>query len=105
VSGIWAIVDPSSFYDRIATWPPYNEHLTRDAGAFQVWIGVSLAAVLFGTKGIHAVLAGGASAAVLHVASHVGDYGDGGRSSNSYVLGIVAFVLVLALVVEWKSDR
>jgi hypothetical protein len=85
VFGAWAIGDPSSFFDRIAPWPPYDEHLTRDAGAFQVGIGVSLAAVLFGMKGVLAVLAGAASAASLHVASHVVDYGEGGdRATRMY---------------------
>jgi hypothetical protein len=64
-----------------------NRHLTRDVGAFQVGLGVSLGAVLVGMKGIPAVLAGAASAAVLHVVSHVVDYGDGGRSSDPFVLG------------------
>jgi hypothetical protein len=80
-----------------------NRHLTRDVGAFQVGLGVSLGAVLVGMKGIPAVLAGAASAAVLHVVSHVVDYGDGGRSSDPFVLGAVALVLVLAFVVEWRS--
>jgi hypothetical protein len=103
--GGWAFLDPSSFYDRIASWPPYNQHLTRDAGAFQVGIGVSLAAVLFGMKGIPAVLAGAATAAILHAVSHVIDYGDGGRSSDPYILGIVALLLLFAFGLEKRSAR
>ena len=34
LSGAWALVDPSSFYDQVAPWPPYNEHLVHDAGVF-----------------------------------------------------------------------
>jgi hypothetical protein len=58
VSGVWAIaIRARSTTDRYLA--PYNEHFTRDAGAFQVGIGVSPAAVLFGIEGIPAVLAGG----------------------------------------------
>jgi hypothetical protein len=103
LSGAWALVDPSSFYDQVAHWPPYNEHLVHDAGVFQLGIGVSLAALLVGMRGTVAVLAGAAAAAVLHVVSHVVDYGDGGRSTDPYVLGVVALVLLVALFIEGRA--
>ena len=105
LSGAWALVDPSSFYDQVAPWPPYNEHLVHDAGVFQLGIGTSLAALLVGTRGTLAVLAGAAAAAVLHVVSHVVDYGDGGRSTDPYVLGVVALVLLAALFIEGGAAR
>jgi hypothetical protein len=94
---------PSSFYDQIAAWPPYNEHLIRDAGAFQLGIGVGLATLLVGIRGRLAVIAGAAAGAILHVISHVVDVGEGGRSSDPYVLGLLAIVLVVALPAEWRS--
>jgi hypothetical protein len=100
VFGGWAFVAPVSFYDQIAPWPPYNAHLIRDAGAFQLGIGIALAAILVVVDGTRAVLLGAASAAVLHVLSHVIDYGDGGRSSDPYVLGVIALLLIVALLVE-----
>lgn len=103
LSGAWALVNPSSFYDQVAPWPPYNEHLVHDAGVFQLGIGVSLAALVVGMRGTLAVLAGAAAAAVLHVVSHVVDYGEGGRSTDPYVLGVVALVLLVALFIEGRA--
>lgn len=40
--GIWAFAAPHSFYDQVATFPPYNRHLLHDIGAFQIGIGVAL---------------------------------------------------------------
>jgi hypothetical protein len=103
VFGAWAFIAPSSFYDQIAAWHPYNEHLIRDAGAFQMGIGVGLATLLVGIRGRLAVIAGAAAGAILHVISHVVDFGEGGRSSDPYVLGLLAIVLVVALLAEWRS--
>ena len=105
LSGAWALVDPSSFYDQVAPWPPYNEHLVHDAGVFQLGIGVSLGGLLVGMRGTLAVLAGAAAAAVLHVVSHVVDFGDGGRSTDPYVLGVVALVILVGLFIEGRAAR
>jgi hypothetical protein len=104
-SGVWAFVAPRSFYDQVALWPPYNEHLMHDAGVFQLGIGVGLVAALIGIKGTLAVLAGAATAAVLHVVSHLIDYGEGGRSSDPFVLGAIALLLLVSLAAEWRSGR
>ena len=40
VLGIWAFAAPDSFYDSIAPFPPGNAHFLRDAGAFQIGIGL-----------------------------------------------------------------
>jgi hypothetical protein len=42
VVGVWAMVDPRSFFDKLATFQPYNQHLLQDLGAFQVGLGVVL---------------------------------------------------------------
>lgn len=103
--GAWALVAPSSFYERIAPWPPYNEHLVHDAGAFQVGVGVALAATLARMRGPLPALAGAVAAAVLHVVAHLIDQGDGGRSSDPYVLAALALVLFAAFVAELRSGR
>jgi hypothetical protein len=103
VFGAWALVAPSSFFDQLAPWPPYNEHFIHDIGVFQLGIGVALAAALSRMRGALAALAGAAVAAILHVVSHVVDYDDGGRSSDPYVLGIFALLLVAAFFVESRS--
>jgi peptidoglycan/LPS O-acetylase OafA/YrhL len=103
VFGAWAFWAPSSFHDQVAAWSPYNEHLIRDAGAFQLGIGVALAALLVGIRGTLAALGGAAAGAVLHVISHVIDFGEGGRSGDPYVLAVLAVVLIVALVAEGRS--
>ncbi len=45
--GIWALIDPSSFFDNIADWPPYNRHFIHDIGAFQVAIGATGVAQIY----------------------------------------------------------
>lgn len=103
VFGAWALVAPTSFFDQLAAWPPYNRHFIHDIGVFQLGIGVALAAGLSRMRGALAALAGGAVAAFLHVVSHIVDYDDGGRSSDPYVLGIFALLLVVAFFVESRS--
>ena len=41
VFGAWAFFGPKSFFDQIATFQPYNEHLIHDIGAFQIGLGAT----------------------------------------------------------------
>ena len=34
--GLWAMVDPQSFFKRIALFEPYNQHFLQDLGALQI---------------------------------------------------------------------
>jgi hypothetical protein len=45
IFGVWALALPASFAAMI-DFPPYNEHLLHDLGAFQIGIGVSLCLVV-----------------------------------------------------------
>ena len=38
-SGLWAFLAPQSFFNQLATFPPYNEHLLHDIGAFSIGLG------------------------------------------------------------------
>jgi hypothetical protein len=98
--GLWAFVDPASFYDVLAEFPPYNRHFLRDAGAFQIGIGTALTAGAFRTDGMLAGLAGAAVAAVLHALSHVIDRDLGGRGTDHVFLWALAAALVLATVAQ-----
>ena len=40
--GVWAMVGPRSFFDTLATFDPYNQHLIQDIGAFQIGLGAVL---------------------------------------------------------------
>jgi hypothetical protein len=99
--GIWALVDPSSFFDNIADWPPYNRHFIHDIGAFQVAIGAALLfALIWQGDAVLAALGGAAIGSTLHWIAHITDEGLGGSDSDPYLLGIVAFILVVTFV--WR---
>ena len=40
--GLWAMVDPQSFFERIALFEPYNQHFLQDLGALQIGLGAVL---------------------------------------------------------------
>jgi hypothetical protein len=92
--GVWALVDPQSFYDEIATFEPYNKHFLHDVGAFQMGLGACLLfALIWRGDAILAVLGGAAVGAVAHEIAHIADEDLGGRSSDPWTLGIIAIVL------------
>ncbi len=103
VTGLWAFAAPRSFYENVATWPPYNEHLWHDAGSFSLGLGVGLLLALRRVRGQLAALGAAAAAALAHAVSHVIDYGDGGKDSDPYFLGLLALVLVAAFIREWGA--
>lgn len=94
--GIWAMVDPQSFYEQIATYPPYNKHLFHDAGAFQIGIGTALGTALFRSRdGLRVGLYGASAGTVLHAVSHIMDRDLGGRSSDPILLSLLALATLL----------
>jgi hypothetical protein len=105
VAGLWAFFSPRSFYDGLATYPPFHPHFLRDIGAFNAGIGMTLLAALRFRDSLLVALTGASSAAVLHALSHAIDYGDGGRDSDPFVFGILAVVLVAAAVVRSREIR
>lgn len=95
ILGSWAIVDTTSFYDNIATFPPYNRHFLHDIGAFQIGLGTALAlAVVWRSDAILAALGGGTAGALAHGIVHITDEELGGRSSDPYALMLIAIVLL-----------
>ena len=102
LGGIWSLVAPRSFYDTLATYPPFNDHLFHDIGAFQIGIGVGALAGIFGRDALSAGLAGAASGAILHAVSHFIDVGEGGQSSDPWALSAFALLLTVAWVIHWR---
>jgi hypothetical protein len=108
VVGIWAFAAPESFAENIATFPPYNEHLTHDAGAFLTGLGVAALAGLLLSDALAAVLAGVAAGSLLHGVSHIVDHDLGGRSSDPWtvtIFGVVTLAAFLAAVASTRSAR
>jgi hypothetical protein len=103
--GAWALLSPRSFFESVATFPPYNEHLLHDVGAFQLGLGAALFAALALRRTLVAALVGVAVASVLHAGAHAVDAHLGGRPSDPWVLGLLAALVVLALVVAWRGEE
>ncbi len=106
--GVWAFSAPSSFYDQIATFPPYNRHFLHDAGAFQIGIGASLLASLRWRDAQFVALIGAAAGSSMHALSHVIDHtwrNLGGKDSDAPLLGLLAVLLIAGAVARWKSQE
>ena len=103
--GLWAFFSPRSFYDAFATYPPFNRHLLRDIGAFNFGLGVTLIAAAMLRDGLLVALVGASAAAVVHGLSHIIDAGDGGRSWDPILFGVLALVVVAAAVMRSREMR
>jgi hypothetical protein len=104
--GVWAFAAPESFFENIASYPPYNEHLIHDLGAFQIGIGVAALAGLLLSDALAAVLAGVAAGSLMHGISHIVDHGLGGRASDPWTVSLFGLIALLAfLAVVWKEAR
>jgi hypothetical protein len=102
--GAWALLAPRSFFETVAPFPPYNEHFLHDAGAFQLGLGAALLAALARRRALVAALAGAAVASVLHAGAHAVDGHLGGRPTDPWVLGLLAALVVVALVIAWRAE-
>jgi hypothetical protein len=101
--GAWAFIAPRSFYDVIATYPPYNVHFLHDIGAFLLGIGATLVATLAWQDAKAVALLGGSVAAVVHWLSHIIDREVGGATSEPWTLGAFALLLVVALALRFRA--
>ena len=74
--GILAFVAPGAFYDQIAGYPPRNDHVLRDLGAFQIGLA-GLALIGWQRPAVRpAALAVLTLHFALHTVSHVIDVGN-----------------------------
>lgn len=101
--GIWAFAAPHSFYDQVATFPPYNRHLLHDIGAFQIGIGVALLLALRWSDAPFAALSGAGVAASVHVISHIIDRDLGGDGGQTGVFAVLAVLLLVAAALRWTA--
>lgn len=100
--GLWALVSPSTFYEQLATFPPYNEHLFHDIGAFQAGLGAVLLLALWQRDALGITLLGVGVGNVLHFVSHVVDRDLGGRPSDPLLIGLLALVTVAAAILALR---
>lgn len=97
-SGVWAFLAPKSFYDNLAEYPPYNEHLFHDIGAFSIGIGSFVVLAWLGWTALQVALGGVAVASVLHAVAHIMDAGEGGKDSDPINLSVFGLLTIAAAI-------
>ncbi len=105
--GVWAMVSPETFFDAVATFEPYNQHLVQDLGAFQIGIGTVLviAAVPARADALAVALFGAGIGSGAHTVSHLVGRDLGGTPAVDIPLFSVLTVLLLAAgVVRWRQE-
>ena len=106
--GVWAMADPRSFFDALATFEPYNQHFLQDIGAFQVGLGavLLLAAVPARADGLAVALVGVGVGAALHTVSHIVGHDLGGTPGRDIpFFAAIAILLLAAGGVRWRHGR
>ena len=106
--GVWAMVDPYSFFEAFARFEPYNQHFLQDIGAFQVGLGMVLllAGLSASADGLTVALVGVGVAAALHVVSHVVGRDLGGAPERDIpVFAAMAVTLLAAGGLRWRLVR
>ena len=104
--GAWAIPEPTSFFETVAQFEPYNQHFVQDVGAFQIGLGavLLLAAVASRADALAVALHGSAIGAAFHTASHVIGMNLGGNPATDIpTFGVLAIVLLAAGTLRWRS--
>lgn len=103
--GLWALLDPRSFYDELATFPPYNRHLIHDIGAFQIGIGAVLLLALVVRDAAVVALGGAGIGSAVHGAAHAADIELGGSDGDTALFLIIAAVLLVAAAAKYAAGR
>jgi hypothetical protein len=80
IFGVWSLLFPRSF-DAFIDFPPYNEHLLHDIGAFQIGIGVSVLLSLIWSDSVGVALVAFIVAGTVHSINHALDRHLGGTLS------------------------
>lgn len=105
VGGAWAFFAPQSFFDVVATYQPYNEHLFHDLGAFQIGLGAALLLSLVYADALFVALGGVAIGSVLHGIAHFMDKDQGGRSSDPWALSLFGVILAVGAYLQLKRSQ
>ncbi len=106
--GVWAMVDPQSFFEALARFEPYNQHFLQDIGAFQVGLGVVLllAGLSVRPDGLTVALVGVGTAAALHAISHIVGRDLGGTPERDIpAFAAMAILLLVAGGLRWRHVR
>lgn len=105
-SGVWAMLDPQSFFDSVATFEPYNRHFLLDIGAFQIGLGAVLlvAAGWPGADALAMALLGVGVGSAAHVVSHAVTHDLGGTPETDIpFFSIITVLLLTAGALRWRA--
>lgn len=104
--GLWAFVAPAGFFESAATFEPYNAHLIRDIGAFQIGLGAVLVLAAIIPDAFLAALAGVGAGAVFHLLAHIIDHDLGGDPAVDIpMFGLLAGLLIAAAISRAATRR
>ena len=104
--GVWAMAGPESFFDRVATFEPYNQHFVQDIGAFQIGLGavLLLAVGVRRPDALTVALLGVGIGSAAHVVSHLIGHDLGGTPETDIPVFSIATALLLgAGVAQWSA--
>jgi uncharacterized protein YjeT (DUF2065 family) len=104
-TGLWAFTAPRSFFEAVATYPPFNQHLLHDIGAFNLGLGTTLLLALAWADGLLVALGGVGVGATAHALAHWLDRELGGSPADPWYLSALAVVLLAAAARRWKEIR
>jgi uncharacterized membrane protein len=103
--GAWAMVEPRSFFDVVATFEPFNQHFLQDIGAFQLGLGAVLLLAGWRPRADALVMAlvGVGLGAALHAVSHLIGRDLGGKPETDIPsLAAMAAMLLVAGILRWR---
>lgn len=106
--GVWAMVDPRSFFAALAAFEPYNQHFLQDIGAFQIGLGavLLLAGAWVRAEGLTVALFGVGVGAAAHALSHlIGRELGGTPQSDIPLFSVIAVLLLAAGWFRLRSER
>jgi hypothetical protein len=105
IFGAWSLLFPRSF-DAFIDFPPYNEHLLHDVGAFQIGIGISVLLSLMWSDSIGVALVAFVVAGTIHSINHALDRHLDGHPLDQWELAGLVLVALAALIVHlWGGSR
>ncbi len=104
--GAWAMVAPRAFFEAVAAFEPYNQHLLQDIGAFQVGLGAVLLLAAARADVLVVALIGVGVGAALHTVSHIVGRDLGGNPATDIpTFALMALLLLAAGVARWQHIR
>ena len=103
--GAFAVVSPRGFFDSLATWPPFNVHFIHDIGAFQIGLGLALLIALVRGDALLVALAAVGAGQTVHTIVHFTDSDLGGKSSDPYVMLVLAVLLLAGAFLRLRGSR